>query len=121
MKETPERQRRRMSRMGKRRLETLTQARRTILAYQAGVQGGRPRVIDHDRVRALQAQGLKHREIAAELDISMPSVARILREARLRASREVLNPQLRRKREEPLTKRPKKHAAIGIPDNAKLR
>jgi hypothetical protein len=79
MKETPERQRRRMSRMGKRRLETLTQARRTILAYQAGVQGGRPRVIDHDKVRALRAQGLRHREIAAQLGISMPSVARILK------------------------------------------
>jgi hypothetical protein len=35
-------------------------------------------VIDHEKVKAPRAEGLKYREIAAELGISMPSVARIL-------------------------------------------
>ena len=69
---------------GKRRLETMTKAKRTALAYQAGVKGGKPRTIDHERVRELRKQGLKYREIAAKLGISMPSVARILREGNKR-------------------------------------
>jgi hypothetical protein len=45
------------------------------------VKGGAPRKINHDQVKALRAEGKLHREIAAELGISMPSVARILNEA----------------------------------------
>jgi DNA invertase Pin-like site-specific DNA recombinase len=64
---------------GKRRLETMSKAQRTALAYQAGVQGGRPVVIDHERVKALRAEGMKYREIAQEMGISLASVARILK------------------------------------------
>jgi hypothetical protein len=63
---------------GKRRLETMTKAKRTALAYQAGIKGGKPRTIDHEKVKALRAAGMKHREIAEELGVSMASVARIL-------------------------------------------
>ena len=66
---------------GKPRLETMTQAKRTKLAYDAGVQGGRPVVIDHQKVLELRAAGKLGREIAAELGISQPSVWRILRAA----------------------------------------
>jgi hypothetical protein len=65
----------------KRRLITMTKAKRTVLAYEAGVQGGAPRKINHNQVRALGAAGLKYREMAAELNTSMPSVARILAQA----------------------------------------
>jgi hypothetical protein len=57
----------------------MTAAKRTALSYAAGLQGGAPRKIDHAKVRELHAAGKKYREIAAELGISMPSVARILR------------------------------------------
>jgi predicted DNA-binding protein (UPF0251 family) len=67
---------------GKRRLETMTKAKRTALAYQSGVKGGAPRRIDHEKVKALRVEGLKHREIAVAMEISMPSVARILKEAK---------------------------------------
>jgi transcriptional regulator with XRE-family HTH domain len=46
----------------------------------AGVQGGRPVVINHEKVKALRAEGLKLREIAERLNISIPSVSRIVRE-----------------------------------------
>jgi DNA invertase Pin-like site-specific DNA recombinase len=69
-----------MSAMAKRRLVTMSKAKRYHIAYMAGIQGGRPTVIDHAKVRALREQGLKYREIAEQLGISMPSVARILRE-----------------------------------------
>jgi transcriptional regulator with XRE-family HTH domain len=36
--------------------------------------------MDHERVRELREQGLKYREIAERLGISMPSVAWILKE-----------------------------------------
>jgi hypothetical protein len=65
---------------GKRRLVTMSKAKRYHLAYVAGIQGGRPVVIDHEKVKALRAEGRKYREIAAELGISIPSVSRILRE-----------------------------------------
>lgn len=65
---------------GKRRLETMTKAKRVALAYQAGIQGGAPIRIDHGRVLKLRAQGLKWREIAVEMGVSIASVARILRE-----------------------------------------
>jgi hypothetical protein len=80
MSETRGELRERMSRAGKGRLRTMTAAKRVALAYQAGVQGGAPRKIDHEKVLKLRERGLKWREIAAELGISMPSVARILRE-----------------------------------------
>ena len=69
---------------GKRRLETMKPAERTARAWNAGLKGGAPRKIDHDKVKALRAEGKKHREIAAEMGISMPSVARILREPKKR-------------------------------------
>lgn len=67
---------------GKRRLETMTKAKRTKLAYDAGVQGGRPVVIDRGKVREMREKGLKYREIAEAMGIGMASVARILREAK---------------------------------------
>jgi DNA invertase Pin-like site-specific DNA recombinase len=83
MSETPEQLRERMGRAGKaggrRRMETMTKAKRVALAYMAGIQGGRPVRIDHARVRALRAQGRKYREIAAQMGISIPSVSRILK------------------------------------------
>jgi hypothetical protein len=65
---------------GKRRLETMTKAKRTALAYEAGIKGGAPRTIDREKVRKLRDQGLKHREIAAALGIGIASVGRILKE-----------------------------------------
>jgi len=79
MSETPEEIRERMSRMGKRRLVTMTQAKRTALSYAAGVKGGRPRLIDRERMLELRAARKLHREIAEELGVSMASVARILK------------------------------------------
>jgi hypothetical protein len=54
-------------------------AKRVALAYQAGVLGGAPRKINHERVLKLRERGLKWREIAGEMGISIASVARILR------------------------------------------
>jgi DNA invertase Pin-like site-specific DNA recombinase len=65
---------------GKRRLVTMSKAKRIALAYQAGVQGGAPIRIDHEKVRELRAQGLKYREIAEQMGISVPSVSRIVKE-----------------------------------------
>jgi hypothetical protein len=79
MSETPEEMRARMSRMGKRRLETMTKAKRVSLAYQAGVKGGRPRLIDREKMLKLRAAGKLHREIAEEMGVSMATVARILK------------------------------------------
>ena len=78
-KEVTDELRARMSRMAKRRLVTMSKAKRYHIAYMAGIQGGAPRRIDHAKVRALREQGLKYREIADELGISMPSVSRILK------------------------------------------
>jgi hypothetical protein len=80
MSETPEQLRERMSRAGKGRMQTMTAAKRVALAYQAGVQGGAPRKIDHEKVLALRDAGKKWREIAERMGISMASVARILKE-----------------------------------------
>ena len=79
MSETPEEMQARMSRMGKRRLVTMTQAKRTALSYVAGVKGGRPRLIDRERMLELRAAGKLHREISEALGVSMASVARILK------------------------------------------
>jgi DNA invertase Pin-like site-specific DNA recombinase len=68
----------RMSAMAKRRLVTMSKAKRYHIAYIAGIQGGRPVRIDHAKVRKLREQGLKYREIAEQMEISIPSVARIL-------------------------------------------
>jgi transposase len=72
---------------GKMSLRTMTSWQRKLRAHKAGLEGGAPRKIDHERVRALRAAGKKYREIAAELGISMPSVTRILREKRGREKR----------------------------------
>ena len=47
----------RMSAMAKRRLVTMSKAKRYHIAYMAGIQGGRPVRIDHAKVRELRAQG----------------------------------------------------------------
>ena len=65
---------------GRATLESMTPAARIARAYNAGVQGGRPVVIDHAKVLELRAAGKKYREISKELAISMASVARIVRE-----------------------------------------
>jgi hypothetical protein len=75
--ETPDQLRARMSRMGKARMQW-PKWRRQASAWHAGKQGGRPVVIDHAKVHELRNAGKKHREIAAEMNISMPSVSRIL-------------------------------------------
>ena len=83
MSETPEELRARMSRAGKiggKRRLLWTKAKRYHMAYMAGIQGGRPVVIDHEKVKALRAEGLKLREIAERMNISIPSASRILRE-----------------------------------------
>jgi hypothetical protein len=63
----------------KRRLVMMTKAKRTAPSYAAGLKGGCPRRIDHERVKALRAEGKKHREIAAELGISMREVGFLVR------------------------------------------
>ena len=63
---------------GKMSLRTMTPWERKVRAHKAGLAGGAPRQIDHERVLALRAAGKLYREIAEELGISMPSVARIL-------------------------------------------
>ena len=63
---------------GKMSLRTMTPWERKVRAHKAGLKGGRPVVIDHEKVRALRAEGLKLREIAERLNISIPSVARIV-------------------------------------------
>ena len=68
----------RMSAMARRRLVTMTKAKRYHIAYMAGIQGGAPRKIDHEKVKALRGTGLLYREIAEQLGISIPSVARIV-------------------------------------------
>lgn len=67
---------------GKMSLRTMTSWERKVRAHKAGLAGGAPRRIDHERVLALREQGKLYREIAAELGISMPSVARILAKKR---------------------------------------
>jgi len=64
---------------GKMSLRTMTPWARKVRAHKAGLAGGgAPRRIDHTKVRALREQGLKYREIAKQMKISIPSVARIL-------------------------------------------
>jgi hypothetical protein len=65
---------------GRATLESMTPAARIARAYNAGKQGGHPVVIDHARVHELRERGLKWREIADEMGISIASVARILKE-----------------------------------------
>jgi hypothetical protein len=80
--------RREWSRMGgKMSLRTMTPWERKVRAHKAGLAGGAPRRIDHERVLALRAAGKKYREIAAGLGISMPSVARILAKGQKRPKR----------------------------------
>ena len=64
---------------GRATLESMTPAARIARAYNAGRQGGHPVVIEHERVKALRAEGKKWREIAERMGISMASVARILK------------------------------------------
>jgi hypothetical protein len=80
-KEVTDEMRARMSAMAKRWLVTMSKAKRYYIAYMAGVHGGRPVTIDHAKVKALREAGLKHREIAGQLKISLPSVYRNLGDA----------------------------------------
>jgi hypothetical protein len=63
---------------GKMSLRTMTPWERKVRAHKAGLKGGRKIRIDHAKVRELREQGLKYREIAEQMKISIPSVARIL-------------------------------------------
>jgi len=66
---------------GRRKMARMTAWERKVQAHEAGLAGGgAPRKIDHAKVRELREQGLLYREIAEQMGISMPSVARILRE-----------------------------------------
>ena len=65
---------------GKMSLRTMTPWERKVRAHNAGLKGGRKIRIDHAKVRVLREQGLKWREIAERMGISMPSVARIVKE-----------------------------------------
>ena len=67
-------------------MRTMMAWERKVRAHKAGLKGGAPRTIDYDKVKALRAERLKHREIAAEMGISMPSVARILAGSKKRCS-----------------------------------
>jgi DNA invertase Pin-like site-specific DNA recombinase len=65
---------------GRRKMAQMTAWERKVAAHEAGLAGGgAPRKIDHAKVRELRERGLLYREIAEALEISMPSVARILR------------------------------------------
>lgn len=63
---------------GKMSLRTMTPWQRKLRAHKAGLEGGAPVRIDHAKVRELRVQGLKYREIAERMGISMASVVRIL-------------------------------------------
>jgi hypothetical protein len=63
---------------GKMSLRTMTPWQRKVRAHKAGLKGGRKVRIDHAKVRELRAQGLKYREIAEQMGISIPSVGRIV-------------------------------------------
>jgi DNA invertase Pin-like site-specific DNA recombinase len=67
---------------GKMSLRTMTPWARKVQAHNAGLKGGRKIRIDHAKVRELRAQGLKYREIAEQLGISIPSVSRIVKEGK---------------------------------------
>jgi hypothetical protein len=54
--------------------------KRSFFAYQAGVQGGRPRVVDWDKVVKLREASKSLKEIAAEMHCSVGTVCRIMRE-----------------------------------------
>jgi hypothetical protein len=62
---------------GKRSLETMTAAERKARAIHAGMAGGRPRTIDHERVMALRAEGKTLAEVAAAMRCSASTVSRI--------------------------------------------
>jgi hypothetical protein len=59
-------------------LRTMTPWERKVRAHKTGLKGGRKIRINHEKVRALRAQGLKYRGIAEQMGISIPSVSRIL-------------------------------------------
>ena len=63
---------------GKRSLETMTKAARRARALQAGLAGGRPRVVDRKRVVALRAAGKSLEEVAATVHCSVSTVSRIM-------------------------------------------
>jgi DNA invertase Pin-like site-specific DNA recombinase len=58
----------------------MTPWHRKVRAHKAGLEGGAPIRIDHEKVKELRAQGSKYREIAEQMGISIPSVLRILKE-----------------------------------------
>ncbi len=71
------------SKGGKRSLETMTRAERKERARTAGLAGGgRPRVVDRAKVLKLRKAGKPLKEIAAELDTSISTISRVLRESK---------------------------------------
>ena len=63
---------------GKRSLETMTAKQRRARAKRAGLAGGRPPVVDRERVIALRAAGKTLEGIAAALRCSRSTVSRII-------------------------------------------
>jgi hypothetical protein len=61
----------------------MTKAKRTALSYAAEMKGGRPRLIDRDKMLKLRAAGKLHQKIAEDFGVSMASVARILRRRKI--------------------------------------
>jgi DNA invertase Pin-like site-specific DNA recombinase len=62
---------------GRRSLETMTAAERKARAKHAGLAGGRPPVVDREKVIALRAAGKTLEEIATVLHCSRSTVSRI--------------------------------------------
>ena len=63
---------------GKRSLETMTAAERKARAVRAGLAGGRPPVVNREKVIALRTVGKSLEEVAAALHCSISTVSRIM-------------------------------------------
>jgi DNA invertase Pin-like site-specific DNA recombinase len=63
---------------GKRSLETMTAAERKARAKVAGMAGGRPQRVNHERVIALRTAGKSLAEVAAACRCSVSTVTRIM-------------------------------------------
>ena len=73
---------------GKRSLETMTKAERIARAHKASLaSGGRPRVLDWDKVRKLCAAGKSLAEVAAAVQCSVSAVSKIMARTRKGAGR----------------------------------
>jgi DNA invertase Pin-like site-specific DNA recombinase len=63
---------------GRRSLETMTEAARRARAKNAGLAGGRPRVVNRERVIALRTAGKSLGEVAAAVHCRISTVSRIM-------------------------------------------